>query len=173
MRNKILLFAIFFNLLGFMAQAQTGTKIGYANIEYIISKMPEVKGIETELEAESVELKKQLDAMVTEYQQKLKAYEQGAAGMVDAVRKEKEMELGQLQQRIQKFQTDAQSSIQKKQAALMGPLFEKIKAAINELAGEEGFNLILNGRPGGAEMVLFADDQTDVSEKVLKKIGAV
>ncbi|WP_421920240.1 OmpH family outer membrane protein [Marinifilum sp.] len=171
MRIKILLFVFILNVFGFAVQAQTDTKIGYANVEFIVSKMPEVNTIETELEAANAELKTQLDGMLGEYQRKVQAYEQSVDGMLEAVRKEKEIELTQLQQRIQKFQADAQNSLQQKQAELMNPLFVKIKTAIQELAKEEGFNLILNGQLGGAEIVLFSDDQTDVSDKVLKKLG--
>lgn len=171
MRSKFLLLVLFFSLVGFATKAQTADKIGYANIEYIISKMPEVKQIETQLEAANAELKTQLDGMVAEYQKKLQTYEQTVASMLPAVKAEKETELGQLQQRIQKFQADAQTSLQQKQAELMNPLIAKIRTTIKTLAEEEGFKLILNGQLGGMEIVLFADEQIDVSNRVLQKLG--
>jgi len=171
MRSKFLLLVIFFNVIGFVSQAQTATKIGYANVEYIISKLPEVNKVETELETANTTLKNQLDALVSEYQQKLQEYEQSVGTMLDAVKVVKETELGQMQQRIRDFRANAQTSLQQKQAELMNPLFVKVRSTINELAKEEGFKLILNSQMGGMEIVLFADDKIDVSDKVLKRLG--
>ncbi|MEL7002722.1 MAG: OmpH family outer membrane protein [Bacteroidota bacterium] len=171
MRNKLLLAVFTFSLMGLAAQAQTALKIGYADVEYILSKMPEAKQVQADLEATNTQLQNQLQSKIQEYEQKLQAYQQGAATMLDAVRQDKEAELTQLQQRIQKFQTDAQTSLQEKQAKLMQPLYEKLGNTIEALAKEESFTHILNGQLGGVDIVLYADEKYDVSDKILKKMG--
>ena len=171
MRNKLLLAVFAFSLVGLAAQAQTALKIGYADVEYIISKMPEIKQVQSELDATSVQYENQLKSKYTEYDQKLKAYQDGVETMLDAVRQDKEAELTRLQQDIQRFQQTAQTSLQQKQGELMKPLYEKLGTTIEALAKEEGYSHILNGQLGGVDIVLYADEKYDVSDKVLKKMG--
>ncbi len=170
MKNKLIAIAAFLLMASFV-QAQTDMKIGYADVDYILSQMPELKQIESELQAHNTQLQNQLQAKYQEYQQKLQAYQQGAATMVDAVRTEKETELAQLEQRIQKFQQDAQTSMQKKSTTLMEPLYAKVGTNIEAVAKENGYTHILNGQIGGTDIVLFADEKFDISDLVLKKMG--
>jgi len=170
MRNKLLL-VLALTFAGFAAQAQSTMKIGYADVDYILGQMPEAKQVESELQTHNTQLQNQLQAKYQEYQQKLQSYQQGAANMVDAIRQEKETELAQLEQRIQKFQQDAQSSMQKKSATLMEPLYEKVGATIEQVAKENGYTYVLNGNVGGVDVVLYADSSHDISDMVLKKMG--
>ena len=84
---------------------------------------------------------------------------------------QKEQELVDLEKRFQQFQTDAQTSLQKKQGELMQPLFIKVGETINTVANEEGYDYVLSSNIGGVDVVLFAKDEHDVSDKVLKKLG--
>jgi outer membrane protein len=171
MKNKLgVVIAAFLLMAGTALQAQN-VKIGYADVEYILSEMPETKTVESELQTLNTQLQNQLQAKYQEYQQKLQAYEQQYATMVDAIRQEKETELTQLQQRIQKLQTDAQTTIQRKTGELMQPLYSKIGDSIESVAKENGYTYILNGQIAGQDIVLYADEQYDVSVLVLKKMG--
>jgi outer membrane protein len=166
---------IVFGLFSCAALAQPTAslqKIGYADWEYIFSQMPEFKQIDSELKTHGEQLQNQMKAKYTDYDTKLKAYQAGAATMTDAVRATKETELTQLQQEIQKFQQDAQASIQKKQNDLMAPVTVKIKANIATVAKENQYAFIINGQvPGGGDVLLSSDDKYDVSLQVLKKMG--
>lgn len=165
---------ILLGILGLAVQAQTSEiqKIGYADWDYIFSQMPEFKQIESELKTHGDQLQNQLQAKYKDYETKLKAYQSGAASMVDAVRKDKENELTQLQENIQKFQQDAQSSISNKQEQLMGPVFTKVGKAIEEVAKEQGYAFIINPQIiGGGDVLLYNDEKYDISAAVLKKMG--
>ena len=92
--------------------------------------------------------------------------------MLDAVRRDKENELAQLEENIQKFQTDAQSSLQKKEADLVGPVNAKIGNAIEEVAKENGYTFIINPQlQGSVDILLYVDEKYDISLLVLKKLG--
>lgn len=171
MKNKLLLALVAVFITGVSVSAQTAMKIGYADVDYILSQMPEAKQVESDLQALNTQLQNQLQAKVQEFQQKMQTYQQGAATMVDAVRAEKETELTQLEQRIQKFQQDAQTSMQKKQVTLMEPLYAKVGTNIEAVAKENGYTHILNGQVGGIDVVLYSDEKFDVSDLVLTKMG--
>ena len=154
------------------SQPTTNQKIGYADPSYIFSQMPQYKQVEAEMKTHGDQLQAQAKAKYSEYETKLKAYQAGAATMVDAVRKDRETELTQLQENIQKFQQDAQASLQKKEADLMSPINGKIGNAIEEVAKENAFTFILNPQiQGNIDIILYGDDKYDISVLVLKKLG--
>lgn len=154
------------------AQAQTGQKIGHADFDYIFSQLPEAKQIENELKTHEGQLQSQLKAKVSEYQTKGAAYQALPATTPDAIKKDKETELTQLQEGIQKFQQDAQASMTKKQTDLMQPVFAKVGKAIEDVAKENGYSYILTPQVlGGGDVILYSDDKDNISTLVLKKMG--
>ena len=169
---KKLLVVLLFSTAAFAVQAQTASmKIGYADVDYILSQMPEAKQVESELQGLNSQLQTQLQSKVQEYQQKLQTYQQTAASMADAIRADKEEELVQLEQNIQKFQQSAQQSMEKKRNTLMEPLYTKLGDAIESVAKANGYTHVLNGQIGGIDIVLYASQEFDVSNLVLKEMG--
>jgi outer membrane protein len=122
MRTFVLLAAL--SICSFISQAQS--KIGFVDVDYIFSQMPEAKQIDAELKATETQLKKEIEAKAAEFQKKYQDYSQNLNTMLDAVRANTERELQQLQQNLQKLQEDAQTTIQNKHTQLMKPVFEKI-----------------------------------------------
>lgn len=169
MRKLVLLVVL--GLAAVTSYAQTASKIGYADVDYIFSQMPESKQIDAELKSLQTQLKNQIDAKVAEFQKKYQDYTQNLNTMLDAVRANTERELQQLQQNIEKLQQDSQTTIQNKQNQLMDPVYKKVGKAIEDTAKENGFTLILSQQIGGLDVVLYGDDNSDVSDLVLKKMG--
>jgi outer membrane protein len=169
MRTTLLL--ILLGCFAFTTQAQT-QKIGYADTEYILSQMPEMKQLENDLKTHATQLENQLKAKSQELQTKYGAYQNMPATTPDAIKKDKESELTQLQENIQKFQQDAQASIQKKQTDLMEPIYAKVHKATEDVAKENAYSFIINSQLGaGADVLLYNDENYDISKLVLKKLG--
>jgi len=167
-----LFFALVFGIATVVANAQTAPlKIGYADVEYILSQMPETKAVESQLQTLQGQLKKQYDTKVAEFQKKLQEYQAYGNTVPDAVKQNSERELQQLQQNIQKLEQDSQTDLQKKQATLFEPVYAKVSKAIEDVSKENGFSLVLNSQISGLDVVLFGDDKLDVSDLVLKKMG--
>ncbi|MBS1558258.1 MAG: OmpH family outer membrane protein [Bacteroidetes bacterium] len=154
------------------AQDHPAQKIGYADTEYIMSQMPAVKTIESELKTHSAQLDNQLKAKYEDIQAKYKAYQNMPATTPEAIRADKERELTSLQENFQKFQQEAQSSLQKKSAELYEPVYKKIGAATEEVAKENGFSFIISPHIlNGGDILLYTDEKFNISDLVLKKMG--
>ena len=167
-----LFFVLAFGLAAVVSNAQTAPlKIGYADVEYILSQMPETKQIENQLQTLQGQLKKQYDAKVAEFQKKLQEYQQFGATVPDAVKQNSERELQQLEQNIRKLEQDSQADLQKKQFSLLEPVYNKIGKAIEDVAKENGFSLILSQQVSQLDVILYGDEKLDVSDLVLKKMG--
>jgi outer membrane protein len=154
------------------APAQPAQKIGYADWNYIFSQMPEYKQIDNELKTHGSQLENQLKAKYQDYEAKVEAFKKLAANTSDIIKQDKERELIALQENIQKFQQDAQASVQKKQVDLMQPVYAKVGKAIEDVAKEQGYSFILNPQLlSGDDVLLYSDEKYDISGSVLKKLG--
>ncbi len=83
------------------------------------------------------------------------------AATPDPIKADKEGELVSLQESIEKFKKDAQSSYQKKQTDLLGPIQKKIGDVIADVARENGQRasyaaISLNGSMVLSNMLLFS-----------------
>ena len=172
---RIVLVLLFgFVRLTTLAQTESNPpqKIGHADWEYIFSQLPEYKQIENDLKTHESQLQNQLKAKYAEYQAKANALQGLPPTTPDAIKKDKETEVAQLQEGIQKFQQDAQTSLQKKQADLMQPVFAKVAKAVEEVAKENAYSYILAPQVlGGGDVILYNDEKNNISALVLKKLG--
>ena len=173
MKQLIVFFALALGTLTttYAQTASASSKIGYADVDYVFSQMPEAKRIETELQSTQNQLKSQIDAKVQEFQKKLADYQANLNTMLDAVRQNTERELTMLQENLQKLQQDAQATIDNKRNQLMEPVYAKVGKAIEDVAKENGYTFILNQQIGGLDVILYGDENNDVSDLVLKKLG--
>jgi outer membrane protein len=132
--------------------------------------MPESKAVESELKTYRDQLESQYNNKVKEFQEKYAAYEKGASTMADIVRADKEKELQNMQAQIEEFQKNAEVSIQKKQAALLEPVLDKVQKTINAIAEENGFTYIFNSDAGygTTPILLYGPEKDNVSDIVLR-----
>ncbi len=168
MKIKILL-CILLGVIGFSSISQM--KIGYTNVEYVLSLMPEAKQIESELSAYDKQLSSQLEAKYKDYQAKVDDYQKNATTYTEVIRADKESEIVSLQNSIQEFEKNAQSSMVSKRNQLLQPAFEKIGTAIEQISKEQGYTHVFNMTANGQSILLYAREEDNVSNLVLKKLG--
>lgn len=169
MKNK-LIFTIALLMIGAVSFAQT-PKIGYTNVEFIVTQLPEYSTIEKQLQEFSTQLEKQLQSKVQEFQTKAQDLQANYDNMLPQVAQDKEEELQNLQQSIQKFQREADQSIQRKQGELLQPVYDKIQTAIREVAIDNGYTHIFSDGMGSVSILLYASEDDDVTNMVLKNMG--
>ena len=167
------LFLLLFCAIALTTQAQEAQKLGYADWQFIFSQLPETKQIENELKTHGTQLENQLKAKSQELETKYKAYQGMPVTTPDAIRADKERELQGMQESIQKFQQDAETSLRNKQTALMDPVFKKVGKAIEEVAKENAYTFIINPQSmsSGEDILLYSDEKYNISNLVLKKLG--
>ncbi len=171
-RYKILLTTTLCCLMAFGAVAQSASlKIGYTNVDYILSKLPEAKQIESELKTHEEQLGAQLQSKMKEFEDKYTTFMETQETMEPVIRNDKQTELQTLQTNIQKFQQEAEKSLQQKQVELLKPAYEKIQKSIDEVAKENGYTHIFSNDAGGVPILLYATEQDDISNLVLAKLG--
>jgi outer membrane protein len=143
-------------------------KIGRISSQEVVVNMAEYKEAQTQLEALAKDLQAQMETIQVEMNTKIQEYQKGAETMTDAVRQLKEKELTDLNTRIQEFQQVAQQELQTKENEITAPIYEKMQAAIDEVAKAGGYAIIL---PVGA--LIYFDEATvkDIAPEVKAKLG--
>jgi len=156
----------------FSANAQsTNLKIGYTNVDYILSKLPEAKQIESDLKTHEEQLGTQLQSKMKEFEEKYKTFMETQESLTPVIRNDKQTELQTLQANIQKFQQEAEQSLQQKQVELLKPAYDKIQNSINQVAKENGYTHVFSNDAGGVPILLYATEQDDISDLVLANLG--
>ena len=105
--------------------------------------------------------------MTAEYQQRVQEYQSKEATYNDLVKQDKVAEITGLEERIQKFQQNAQQSLQKKEQELLEPILSKARKAIEDVATEGGFTYIFDKSQGS---ILYAKESENVLDLVKKKL---
>lgn len=158
--------------IAFASGAQPGpVKSGFARVDYILSQLPETRQIESTLQSLQKQLENQIQVKNEELKKKYADFIKVGPTAPEAVRNNAQRELQQLQENLEILQQDAQTTLEKKQAQLIEPVYAKIGKTIEDVAKENGFQLIFSDQTGGGRMLLYGDPLLDVSDLVLKKMG--
>ena len=148
--------------------AQKAQKTGYINSNDLMTAMPERDAVQKELEAYANDLKLTMDAMRKEYETKVTEFQAKQDVMTEVIKKTKIKEITDLETRIGEFQQTAEADLQKKEQALLQPIIDKAKTAINDVAKENGYTEITDTSLG---VVLYFDEKYDILSLVKTKLG--
>ncbi|MEA2041792.1 MAG: OmpH family outer membrane protein [Bacteroidota bacterium] len=176
MKTYLKLSFVFFALIMMSVQVNAQKiKFGHSDTNAIFEKMPEAKDIQKKLQAETEKIQNRITAMQTEYQQLVQEYtenEQLVAASPEkwsaADKSDKESAIRSLEERITKYQQNAQVSLQQKQSDLIAPIQKKIQDAVSKIRKEEGFLIIFD------DQVLLDYDQEaviDINPMLKKEMG--
>ena len=143
------------------AQAKTA----HVDVNELISKMPAMIDSQKQLEKLSATYDAEYKTMAEEYQNKIKKYDQEAATVGDAVNATRQTEVQDLVKRIQDYRDNAQKELQKKEADMVKPLMDKIKASIAKVGKAKGYQYVINV----ADLLLA--DGPDLTADVKKDLG--
>lgn len=148
--------------------AQTG-KVGYVDVENVISQLPEYKQLEVKLQETRKKFSDDLFARQQNFENLYTAYMQNGKSMSDSSRVKAENQLQQMDAEMQQFRQDAQNTFENTKKLFLGPVYLKLGGVIRDVAIENGYTIILPYRVGQSELLLHSDPKNDVSDLVIKK----
>lgn len=161
--NKNLCIALMV-LFGGMQVAAAETKIGYVNVEKILSGAPQVEAVNTAMTERFGSKKDELQSLENEIKESQENFKRNELVMTeDKLNELKADIIGKMQSFKQKEALLAQevSSMRNQELAV---LQSSIRSIINEIAEKDKFDLVLS------EGVVFAADKLDISDQVLEKM---
>lgn len=149
-------------------KAQKSNKFGHINSAELLGLMPERKAAAAKMDSITKDVEKQLQEMMTEYRAKQEKYSSEAPKLSELVKKDKEEELTSLGTRIQNFQQQAQQSLEQQEQALIEPIVNKAKKAIEQVAKENGYTYVFDTSAGS---LLFWEESDNILASVKKKLN--
>jgi outer membrane protein len=141
--------------------------IGHIDFQTLLATMPETAQIQSELNAMSVDLENRYNKYVGELTAKETEYANLAADASTAAREGLEMEIRNLYQVIQNFETNSREDVLNKQNELMSPLIEKAQNAVNSVAEEKGLSYVLDI----GTLIYTGTGAVDITEDVKMKLN--
>jgi outer membrane protein len=143
-------------------------KFGHIDSAALLDLMPEKAKAEKDLEAFAIPFNDELKKMAAELESKMVAFESTQEGMTKLVRQTKVTEIQDMQSRIQQFQENAQGEISTKEQEVLGPIVEKARKAIDEVANDKGYTYVFDASLG---VLLYMKDSNDIMAEVKVKLG--
>lgn len=158
-------------LLSFKGPATSLTKIGHVRLAYLISRLPDTKNIENQLDIEKYQVELQIKATSKEIEYKTRAYESTA--LSEAVREDKREELRGIKLRLEEMIKNLEKQQVERRKVLMKPILVNLKKTIQQVALENRFLYVLNLDEAVSEeaMIMYAAaEDNDVTPLVLTKL---
>ncbi len=144
------------------------TKTGTIDSDYIINIMPEAKVVIERSQSYGARLDSLFSIKMEEYQIRVKDFREKEKEMGELMKKTLIKEIGGLEQDMKKYQDNGNKLMQLKQDELMRPLYKKLNEAINAVAKENGYTLILTT---AGNQFAYMDKNHDITKKVIAKLG--
>ncbi|MDN3724909.1 OmpH family outer membrane protein [Aequorivita sp. SDUM287046] len=160
---KFIKIAIFFISLTTFAQG----KVGAVDIEYILSKMPELISVETEIQTYGAQLDTDLNKKLEEYKKLVETYKQSEATFTEAQKTEKQTEIITMEQEIQKFQQNGAKLMDIKQTEALKPLYQKIGVALEKVAKAQNYTQVMQT----TQDMVYLDPEYDLTVPILLELG--
>lgn len=142
-------------------------KIGIVDSQKVLSEMPEMKSMQSELDNLAKKYEDTLVQLQKEFQTKYQDFVKEQETMVESIKSRKQQELEDLSKRIQDLNNVAQQDMQKKQVELFAPIQTKLREAINKVGNDGGFTYIMDA----SQMLYVGTGSEDVTSLVKSKLG--
>lgn len=143
------------------------SKVGTIDVDYVLSKMPEIKVIQTQVEDYGKELDADFNKKLETYNAMVQAYTDGESEFTIGQKKQKQEEILATEQDLNKFQENGTKLINLRRDELVRPLYQKIGVSLEKIARDESFTQVLqlNGT------IVYIDENYDLTDKVLTDLG--
>jgi outer membrane protein len=164
--KKILTVIVIAAGLLFTGKADAQVKIGYIQIDAMVSLMPETAKLDSVLERfQADSINQQYLQIVSLYKYKDSVYKDSVHPAPAAVKKQIEQELPTLVYQIQNWQSLSSQALESKQNELLAPIYKKVYDAVKLVAKEKGYTHVLT-----KEALLVAPDADDMLAAVAAKL---
>ena len=162
-------------VLGGTTVAMAQAKIAHIDSQKLLNEMPEMKKAQAELQKIEQGFTNDIQSSIKEYQKKVEEFQRKVNALTEAQLKEKQGELEKeqraletMQNNIRQAQQTASEEYQKKSQALIAPIMEKAKKAVEKVAKSQGYQYVLDSANDSGVIV---SDGKDLFNEVKKELG--
>ncbi len=170
-KTLVFLFLIAATTLTFAQTVQQ--KTGWVNFQSIMQQYPLAIKAQSDLDVYVSKKTRELDSMKVALQNDYANYQKQAATMTPEAKKTMEQDITAKSQALEQYQqkifAQPNGEVYMKNEELFTPIKEKIFAAIEAIAKEEGMKYVLDRSTEA--IVIYADTEFDITYKVLDRLN--
>lgn len=168
MKKQLLLTLVFSTLMVFgFAQ-----KYAYINSEYILSKVPEYKEAQAELDRVAVQWQKEIEAKFATIDSMYKRYQVESITLPDQIKRSREEAIINQEKAakdLQKKRFGQNGDLFKKREELVKPIQDRVINTVNDYAKEKNYAFVFD--TAGDLTIIYADPKWDINDAILQKMG--
>lgn len=168
MRNLLLFLGFFTFGLNFA----NGQKFGYIDSEFILSKMPEYKKAQDEIDQLSSSWQKEIEEMQKSVDVLVASYNAEQVLLTEEMKKERETEIAEKESEMRDYQKKVfgfGGLFFLKKQELIKPLQDKVFEAVEKVAKSNRLSIIFD--KSGELVMIYTDPRHDYTDFVLEELG--
>lgn len=150
--------------------AKSSSELVYVDVNKLITGYSKTKVAKAEFDKKASLMKANVDSLISNWQNELKNYEKERGSLSPKELKLKQELLSNKQQQINGYQEAIQKKIQEEDKKVTQTVINDINDYIKEYGKDHNYKIIFGASGGGN--IMYADESTDLTEKVLKGLNA-
>ena len=154
------------------ATAVDAQKFALVDMDYILKAIPAYETANEQLDQLSKKWQKEVENMLAEVQTMYKNYQTELVILTDDMKVKREEEIVAKEKEANELKRKyfgVEGELYKKRESLMKPIHEEIFTAVQSVATEKGYQLIID--KSSDMSLVYAAPKIDVSDEVLEKLG--
>ena len=156
----------------FISMTSVAQKTGFVDTDYILSRIPEYKAAQAEIDKTSVDWQKEIELKYSEIDKLYKIYKAESVLLTDDMKKKRENEIINKEKEVkdlQKQRFGVDGELFSKRMELVKPIQDKVFNAVKQVAEKSGLAFIFD--KAGQVSLLYSNSKYDKSEDVLTFMG--
>jgi len=167
--NKAIVIVLSALVLGWGLGAEDkGVKIGVVDLDQAVVSTEDGKAARDELERKKRAAEGELQPMMERYQEITTEYQNKRVVLAQEKLREMELDIAELQSRIELKQTAVQNRLRVDFERLIGPLRERLLTAVNDVGRDQGFSIIMMRNTPG---IMYTREALDITDLIIKNFN--
>ncbi len=146
-------------------------KVGYVDTDRVIAKLEAAAEAKKELDAAVAKFEARVESLKLDYEQAKQEYDSQQLTLSEEGKRAKLAEVDQRKRRYDGYVAEVYSKggrIDQKNKELVAPIVEKIDSAVNRVAVEEGYALVLDASKAG---IVYSQAGLDLTERIIEDLN--
>ncbi|MEN3040108.1 MAG: OmpH family outer membrane protein [Bacteroidia bacterium] len=147
-------------------------KVGFVDSQSLLERMPEYKAAEQEIERLTQQWQKEIDDIYARVEQLFQQYREQEPLMSPEMKRRKQDEIEAEERKARELQRKRfgpNGDLFKQREEKMRPILDKLQQAIQSVAQEKRFSIVIDRSPGG--VLLYGEPAYDLTDAVAAKLG--
>lgn len=166
-------FILVFSAVVFLIITAGAQKFAYVDSQYILDNIPEYAEAQAQIDELSQQWQKEIEAKFAEVDKMYQDYQAQSVLLPEDMKKKREQEIVDKERdakSLQRQRYGKDGDLFKKRQELIKPIQENIYNAIQEIATQSNYMIVLD--KAGSLSIMYANPKNDISDDVLDNLGA-